>query len=422
MRMEKNRDKTSWKILPEMQMRTKEQCVAENFLPARSAAGCKVKAASTLTDRLAGALLLCAWLLLSAFAEPAAPADSGAPGNIILTAAQRQKIHTETIKPSSFRRTIETTGTVGFDNDQATTVLAPVSGPVSQLMVSLGTKVKAGDVLASVTSADYATAISAYRKAVVTAKNLRRIADLTEQLSHNNLSRREVEQSQTDAANAEADREAALEQLHSLGVDGPTIQAIQENRPVLERTGIIRSPIAGTVVEKLITPGQLLQAGTTPCFTVADLSRVWVMANLFESDLAYVEKGDPAEIVTVAAPSNLPGTVDYISAIVDPNTRSIGVRVLAKNPKEILKKQMYVRVLIHSRREKTASLVPVSAVLRDDENLPFVYLANADGSYSRRRITLGSRVGDRYETTAGLASGNQVVVEGGLFLQFMQTQ
>jgi cobalt-zinc-cadmium efflux system membrane fusion protein len=420
--MEKNRDKTSWKILPEMQMLTKEQCVAENFLPAPSAAGCKVTAASTLADRLAGALLLCAWLLSSAYAAPAASADGAKPGNIVLSAAQRQKIHTETIKPSSFRRTIETTGTVGFDNDQATTVLAPVSGPVSQLMVSLGTKVKAGDVLASVTSADYATAISAYRKAVVTAKNLRRIADLTEQLSHNNLSRREVEQSQTDAANAEADREAALEQLHSLGVDGPTIQAIQENRPVLERTGIIRSPIAGTVVEKLITPGQLLQAGTTPCFTVADLSRVWVMANLFESDLAFVEKGDPAEIVSVAAPSNLPGTVDYISAIVDPNTRSIGVRVLAKNPKEILKKQMYVRVLIHSRREKTGSLVPVSAVLRDDENLPFVYLANADGSYSRRRITLGSRVGDRYETTAGLASGNQIVVEGGLFLQFLQNQ
>ena len=403
-------------------MRTKEQCVAESFLPAPSAVGCKVKAANALTDRLAGALLLCAWLLSTAYAAPAAPADGAKFGNIILSGAQRQKIHTETIKPSSFRRTIETTGTVGFDNDQATTVLAPVSGPVSQLMVSLGTKVKAGDVLASVTSADYATAISAYRKAVVTAKNLRRIADLTEQLSHNNLSRREVEQSQTDAANAEADREAALEQLHSLGVDGPTIQAIQENRPVLERTGIIRSPIAGTVVEKLITPGQLLQAGTTPCFTVADLSRVWVMANLFESDLAYVEKGDPAEIVSVAAPSNLPGTVDYISAIVDPNTRSIGVRVLAKNPKEFLKKQMYVRVLIHSRREKTGSLVPVSAVLRDDENLPFVYLANADGSYSRRRITLGGRVGDRYETTAGLASGSQVVVEGGLFLQFLQNQ
>ena len=116
-------------------------------------------------------------------------------------------------------------------------------------------------------------------------------------------------------------------------------------------------------MEKLITPGQLLQVGTTPCFTVADLSQVWVMANIFESDLAAVEEGDPAEIVTSASPTNLPGTVDYISAIVDPSTRAIGVRVVAKNPKDILKKQMYVRVLIHSRREQTGLLAPVSAVL-----------------------------------------------------------
>jgi cobalt-zinc-cadmium efflux system membrane fusion protein len=106
-------------------------------------------------------------------------AGGAAASNIVLTAAQRQKIHTETIKVSTFRRTIETTGTVGFDNDQATTVLAPVSGPVSRLLVSLGAKVKVGDILATVASPDYATAISAYRKAVVTAKNARRISDLT---------------------------------------------------------------------------------------------------------------------------------------------------------------------------------------------------------------------------------------------------
>jgi cobalt-zinc-cadmium efflux system membrane fusion protein len=351
-----------------------------------------------------------------------APARAAVASNIVLTAAQRQKIHTATIQPSSFHRTIETTATVGFDNDRATTVLSPVSGPVSRLLVSLGAKVKAGDVLATVASPDYATAMSAYRKAVVTAKNTRRIADLAEELSHNNLSRKEVEQAKADAANAEADRDAALEQLRSLGVDAATIKAIQDSGRLPELVGKILSPLDGTVVEKLITPGQLLQVGTTPCFTVADLSQVWVMANIFESDLAAVEEGDPAEVITSASPTNLPGTVDYISAIVDPSTRAIGVRVMAKNPKDILKKQMYVRVLIHSRREQTGLLVPVSVVLRDDEDLPFAYLANADGSYSRRRITLGSRVGDRYEATAGLAAGDQVVIEGGLFLQFMQTQ
>ncbi len=355
-------------------------------------------------------------------AAAAAPARAAVASNIVLTVAQRQKIHAETIKPATFHRTMAATATVAFDADQSTTVLAPVGGPILRLLSSLGAKVKVGDILATVASPDYATAISAYRKAVATAKNARRIAALTEKLSHNNLSQREVEQAQTDAANAEADREAALEQLHSLGVDAATIQAIDQNQPVPERAGNIRSPIAGTVVEKLITPGQLLQAGITPCFTVADLSQVWVMANIFESDLPFVAEGDPAEIVTSAWPTNLPGTVDNISAIVDPNTRAIGVRVVAKNPNDILKKQMYVRVLIHSRREQTGLLAPVSAVLRDDEDLPFVYLANADGSFSRRRITLGGRVGDHYETTGGLAAGDQVVVEGGLFLQFMQSQ
>jgi membrane fusion protein, heavy metal efflux system len=379
-------------------------------------------------DRAARFLGACATsaLLLVAFTRAGsaeqAPGRAAVASNIVLTAAQRQKLHTATIQQSAFRSTIETTGTVGFDSDQATTVLSPISGPVSRLVVSLGAKVKAGDVLATVASPDFATAISTYRKAVATAKNARHVAELAEQLSHNNLSRKEVEQAQTDAANAEADREAALEELHSLGVEAATIRAIQENKPVPNLTGDIRSPLDGTLVEKLITPGELLEVGTTSCFTVADLSQVWVIANLFESDLAAVEEGDPAEIVTSASVTNLPGRVDYISAIVDPSTRAIGVRVVARNPKDILKKQMYVRVLIHSRHEQTGLLVPASAVLRDDENLPFVYLANADNSFSRRRITLGSRVGDRYETTTGLTAGDQVVVEGGLFLQFMQSQ
>jgi len=364
-------------------------------------------------------MLLAAGLRVNA--AETAPARAAVASNLVLTAAQREKIHLTTIQPSSFRRTVETTGTVGFDADHSTTVLAPIGGPVIRL-VSLGVKVKDGDVLATVASPDYATAVSAYRKAVATAKNARRIAELTKELSQNNLSRREVEQAQTDATNAEADRDAALEELRSLGVESTTLQAIQENRPVAERAGNIRSPIAGTVVEKLITPGQLLEAGTTPCFTIADLSQVWVTANIFESDLASVAQGDPAEIVTSAWPTNLIGTVDYISAIVDPNTRAIGVRVVAKNPNDILKKQMYVRVLIQSRREETGLLVPVSAVLRDDEDLPFVYLANADGSFARRRITVGSRVGERYETTVGLRGGEQVVIEGGLFLQFIESQ
>jgi cobalt-zinc-cadmium efflux system membrane fusion protein len=83
---------------------------------------------------------------------------------------------------------------------------------------------------------------------------------------------------------------------------------------------------------------------------------------------------------------------------------------------------MYVRVAIHSRREHTGMLVPVSAVLRDEDNRPFVYIQNTSGAYERRSITLGARVNDQWQVTAGLVPGDKVVSEGGLFLQFAQSQ
>jgi membrane fusion protein, heavy metal efflux system len=343
--------------------------------------------------------------------------------NIRLTAAQREHVQLYTVQPSRFHRTLETTGVVDFDNDQATSVLAPFSGPVSRLLVSLGAQVKAGSPLAVVDSPDFATAISAYRKALTTAQTSRRLADLDKDLlEHNGVSQREQAQAETDAVSAEADRDAALQELVSLRVAPQTIKDIRDGRQVTHTEATIRSPIAGTVVERLITPGQLLEAGSTPCFTVADLSRVWVLAQLFGADLADVSIGDTAQVATGIGSHSVPGKVDNISALVDPNTRSVQVRVVVDNPGNALKKQMYVRVLIQASQENTGLLIPVSAVLRDDENLPFVYVAQSDGSFARRHITVGFRDGDRYDIGAGLHTGDQVVVAGGIFVQFMQSQ
>jgi cobalt-zinc-cadmium efflux system membrane fusion protein len=343
--------------------------------------------------------------------------------NVTLTAAQRQHLHLYTVEPSKFRKTIETTGTVDFDNDQATSVLAPFGGPVARLRVSLGDHVKAGDPLAEVDSPDFATAISTYRKALATAQTTRRLADLDRDLfQHHGVSQREAEQAQTDAINAGADRDAALQALVSLQVDPQTIKDILDGKPVPRVEGVIRSPIAGTVVEKLITPGQLLQAGATPCFTVANLSRVWVMAQIFDSDLVSVSLGDPAEVETSIATNNFSGTVDNISALVNPDTRSVLVRVVIENPGDFLKKQMYVRVRIQARHESTGLLVPVSAILRDDKNLPFVYVAQPDGSFARRHVTLGYRAGNQCGIADGLRAGDRIVDDGAIFIQFMQNQ
>ncbi|HEV2691899.1 MAG TPA: efflux RND transporter periplasmic adaptor subunit [Verrucomicrobiae bacterium] len=343
--------------------------------------------------------------------------------NVTLTAAQRQKIQVYTVASMPFHKTTETTGTVDFDNDQATSVLAPFGGPVSRLLVSPGQKVNAGDPLAEVDSPDFATAISTYRKALSTAQTLRRVADIDKDLiQHNGLAQREEEQAQTDAINAEADRDAALQALVSLNVDPQAIKDLQAGLPVSRPSGTIRSPIAGTVVEKLISPGQLLAAGSTPCFTVADLSRVWVMTQVFGSDLASISTGDSAEVTAGIATNSFAGTVDNIAALVNPDTRAVLVRVVVDNPGDFLKKQMYVRVRIQAKEESTGLLVPAAAILRDDENLPFVYRVQNNGSFARRHVTLGYRTGDQYDIADGLSGGDQIVSDGGLFVQFMQNQ
>jgi cobalt-zinc-cadmium efflux system membrane fusion protein len=350
---------------------------------------------------------------------PAAAAND----QVRLTPEQRQNVRLFTVVSAKFHRNTETTGVVDFDNDQATSVLAPFSGPVSRLLVGLGDRVKMGDPLALVDSPDFAEAISTYQKALATAQTNRRLADLDKDLlEHNGVAQREAAQAETDAVNAEADRDAALQALISLNVNPQTIEDLRASRPVRHATAVIRAPIAGTVVEKLITPGQLLSGGTTPCFTVANLSRVWVMAQVFGSDLSAVSPGDPAEVTSGIGSGTFPGKVDNISALVDPDTRAVAVRVVVDNPKQLLKKQMYVRVSIRSGAESDGLLVPVSAILRDDENLPFVYVAESDGSFARRHVSLGFRAGEQYDIADGLKVGDQIVVAGGIFVQFMQSQ
>jgi membrane fusion protein, heavy metal efflux system len=369
---------------------------------------------------LAGAV---AALSLIAACSPKSGAQAPQGQNVTLTQAQLRRIALFTVARANYRRNVDTTGVVDFDNDQASPVLAPFSGPVSRLLVQPGDNVKKGEALAAVVSPDFAAAVSTYRKALVTAQNARRLADLDKDLlAHEGVSAREEEQAQTDAASAEADRDAALESLQSLNVAPEVISDTQAGKPTARVEGLIRSPIAGTVVERLINPGQLLQAGSTNCFTVADLSRVWVMAHIFDSDLAAVHVGDSAQVSTGLSSRMLTGTVENIAAEVDPNTRSVTVRVVVRNPGDFLKRQMYVQVHIRDAQANAGLLVPVSAILRDEQNLPFVYVRQSDGSFARRPVTLGYRSDDRYDIANGLRPGEQIVADGAIFIQFMQNQ
>jgi cobalt-zinc-cadmium efflux system membrane fusion protein len=352
------------------------------------------------------------------------PASARA-SNLTLTPDQQARIHIDTIAAANFYPSVSTTGTVAFNGDRSTQVLSPVSGPVTKLLVQPGTVVSSGAALATVSSPDFAAAVGAYRKAVITATNLQRIADQDAQLFKTDaLSRRDLEQAQADAVSAVADREAALEQIKSLGIDPAVIASAANGGTSGAIPGMIRAPIAGTVVERLITPGQLLEAGATPAFTIADLSTVWVMANVFEADLASVRKGERATVTSPVSPTPFEGTVDYVGALVDSSTRATSVRLLVRNRDDLLKRDMYVNVVIRGDHQKSGILAPVDAVLRDDQNLPFVFVATGSSpnvQYERRSVTLGTRIGDDYEINSGLKPGDRVVAEGALFLQFAES-
>jgi len=364
----------------------------------------------------AAALLLAGCSAKDRHAE-AAPASPG----VTLTAAQRRHIGLYTVQPSTFQRTVETDGVVDFDNDQATSVLAPFGGPVTRILVALGQQVSKGQALAVVDSPDFSAAVTAYRKAAATAANTRRVADLDKDLlRHQGIAQREADQAETDAANAEADRAAARQALIAMNVGAGALRDLQQGRTAAPASGVIRAPISGVVVDRPITPGRLLQAGTTPCFTIANLSRVWVMAQVFGADLASVQVGEAARVQ--AGGVSFVGRVENVAAQVDPATGAVAARVAVDNPAGLLKKQMYVRVAIEERQPSVGILVPASAILRDDENLPFVYVAQPDGGFARRRVAQGARVGGDYQIPDGLRPGDRVIIDGAIFVQFMQDQ
>jgi membrane fusion protein, heavy metal efflux system len=356
-------------------------------------------------------------------ATPDSGARTSTPANITLTAAQQPSIHLLTVEPSSYHTRITTTAVVDFDHDRVTPILAPFSGPVTRVLVSLGDHVTVGQALATVSSPDFTTAVGAYRKALITAAAADAVASNDRFLyAHQAISQRENADAQAAAVGADADRDAALQGLIALHADANTVAAIRAGRMPARGEGVIRAPIAGTVVEKSIAPGQTLAAGTSPCFTIADTSRMWVMAQLFGADVARVGVGDSANVYTGDGGAPLAGTVTNVGAVLDPDTRSVSARVQVDNPQGVLKQQMYAQVQITSRDSYRGLLIPVSAVLRDDENLPFVYVLTADGGYARRAVSLGTRVDGHYVILEGLRAGDRVVVDGSIFLHFIQTQ
>lgn len=359
-------------------------------------------------------------------AAAAAPADTGAAsgtssGPTYFTVPQEQLAHLQ-VQPARtmpFEAELKTTGTVDWDNDHTSQAITQVSGPITRILVDTGAVVKEGQPLLYVASPDITAAVSTYRKAqnrlVLAKANLDRSSDL---LEHKAIAQRDFEQARADYNDASTDLETARQALRILGVSSADIQAAEQQNSPIRPELPMRAPISGTVVQKMVNPGQLIQAGATTAFVISNVSTVWVQAHLYEKDLRNVRIGDTADVHSASFPDDFKGRVTYIGSMLDPATRTTPVRVVTANPKGFLKKDQFVDVVIHDKATHEALVVPTSAVLYDAENLPFVYVQIEPGKFAQRQITLGAQRPDVTEVASGLKAGDQVVTQGSLFLQF----
>ncbi len=310
------------------------------------------------------------------------------------------------------------TGSVAYNALATTPVFSPAGGPVREILVMPGDIVRAGQPLLNINSPDYSAARSVYVKArdalQLADKNYKRAADL---LEHKAIAERDVQQAESDRSQAQADVESSSDALRALGISDPDTM-LKAGTTLLVP---LLAPVKGQIVERLVGPGQLLQAGMTQCFTISDTSTVWVLVNVYQSDLGSVHMGDAVDITTDAYPQVFHGRISYIAPALDPVTRTLQERIVTENPGDKLKKDMYVNATVRAGAIGNTLLVPDAAVLRDTENQPFVYVQTGSTQFARRLVTLGESADGRTQITSGLKAGERVVGDGSLFLQFQNS-
>jgi membrane fusion protein, heavy metal efflux system len=330
---------------------------------------------------------------------------------------QMSHIQVVPVLKQKLQRVLRLSGAVAYNAFETTPVIAPIGGPVREILVAPGQIVHKGQPLLTVTSPDYSAARSGYIKARDSFQLADKLYARAEDLyTHGAIALADLQQAESTRTQAQADMQAAADALRALGLTDPEKVA---NSPVQATAELpLLAPVSGEIVERLVGPGQLLQSGATQCFTISNTETVWVLINLFQSDLAYVRVGDPVEINTETYQQTFPGRISYLAPALDPTTRTLQARVVTQNPGRKLKKDMYVTATLVAGAINDALTVPDAAILRDTENRPFVYVQTSGNEFARRLVTLGQSSQGRVQITSGLNEGEHVVGDGSLFLQF----
>jgi cobalt-zinc-cadmium efflux system membrane fusion protein len=350
---------------------------------------------------------------MTSFSSKASP--SATPQLFTIPEDQMSHVQVVTVRPGPIEHTLRLTGTVAYNAFKTTPVITQVGGPVSRILVFPGDHVKLNQPMLEVSSPDYAQLLDGYLKAADSFRLANRYYARAQDLyAHHAIAQQDLEQAESNRTQAQADLNAAEQGMRILGIENPGELA---KAPSSARIPVL-APIAGEVVERLVAPGQVVQAGQTQAFTISDLSTVWVLANVYQADLGSVKSGEEVEVQTDAFPGSFHGRISYVSPALDPATRTLQARIVVDNPGEKLKRDMYCTVTVTAAVQANALAVPNASIMRDDNNQPFVYAISGTDQFGRRDVVLGQAQGNQTQIVKGIAPGDKVVGNGSLFLQF----
>jgi cobalt-zinc-cadmium efflux system membrane fusion protein len=349
----------------------------------------------------------------------------------IPTPAEWASLTVEPVAERTFRAEHVTEGKVAVDEDRSTPVFSPYAGRVIKLLAKPGDHVTQGQPLFVIEAADTVQAQNDFISAMTGLNKAKSALDLAQlqdtrakdlfegkavPLKDYQQSQATLIQAQNDLRSSQTALEAARNKLKILGLSEEAIAAFQQKGRIDPNTTIF-SPIAGTVVQRKIGPGQYINSGASdPVFVIGDLSTVWLTAFVRETDASIVSVGQELSFNVLALPEHqLVARIDYVAAAIDPATRRLLVRATVDNKDGLLKPEMFANVTIYSGGDHLAVGVPKQALIYEGDQVR-VWVAHEDKSIELRQIKTGLTNGDLVEVDGNLKPGEQIVTKGSLFI------
>ena len=397
------------------------------------------------SDRIRALLVLAAvaalaggWLLVDSRGHRPAngfPASSSQgqrpPGAFVVTEAQWAALGIESVTRHVFHSAHVTDGKIAVDEDRSTPIFSPYSGRVTKLLAKPGDTVTLGQPLFIIQATDMVQAQNDFIAAITAMNKARSQLALSEivEKRHRDLYKdkavalRELEQAQAglvaaqnDMRAAETALEAVRNRLRILGKTDNEIAAFEKTGRISPET-TIESPIAGTIVQRKVGPGQYVASGASdPVFIIGDLSTVWLVAYVRETDAPTIRIGQPIDFTVLAYPDQVfKGNIRYVAAVLDSNIRRLLVRATVPNADGALKPEMFATVTIFTDEGDVSPAVPRDAVIYEGDSA-HVWVAREDRVIELRPIKVGIADGRMIQAVDGLLAGEKVVTKGSLFI------